>query len=96
MWRHLSPGIQKNILLTESLYSQQTLNQRMPGHLVQELLQAKSPLLDELRLEDAVVVVEEGKLLGEGLAGEGGHHNLDCPGQFISQPLISKYNIIYL
>ena len=65
----------------------------MPGHLVQELLQAKSPLLDELRLEDAVVVVEEGKLLGEGLAGEGGHHDLDCPGQFISQPLSSKYNI---
>ena len=43
----------------------------MPSHLVQELLQAKSSLLDELRLEDAVVVGEEGKLLGEGLAGAG-------------------------
>ena len=59
----------------------------MPSHLVQELLQAKSPLLNELRLEDAVVGGEEGKLLGEGLAREGGHHDLDCPGQFISQPL---------
>ena len=56
----------------------------MPGHLVQELLQAKSPLLDELRLEDAVVVVEEGELLGEGLPGDGRHHDLHCAGQLVS------------
>ena len=61
----------------------------MPSHLVQELLQAKSPLLDELRLKDAVVVVKEGQLLGEGLAGDGRHHDLDCAGQLVPEPLHS-------
>ena len=40
----------------------------MSRHLVEELLQAQSSLLDELRLEDAVVTGDEGKLLGERLA----------------------------
>ena len=59
----------------------------MSGNLVEEFLQAKSPLLDELRLEDAVVAGDEGKLLGERLTREGGHHDLNCPGELISQPL---------
>ena len=59
----------------------------MAGYLVEEFLQAKSPLLDELRLEDSVVGADEGKLLGESLAWQGGHHDLHRPGQFISQPL---------
>ena len=62
----------------------------MTRHLVEELLQPESPLLDELRLEDAVVVVEEGELLGEGLPGDGRHHDLHCAGQLVSQPLSSS------
>ena len=73
-----------------------TLNKRMPGNLVEEFLQAESPLLDELRLEDAVVAGDEGKLLGEGLAREGGHHDLNCPGQLISQPLHPQYKLHFL
>ena len=65
----------------------------MPGNLVEEFLQAESPLLDELRLEDAVVAGDEGKLLGEGLARQGGHHDLNCPGQLISQPLHPQYKL---
>ena len=59
----------------------------MSGNLVEELLQAKSALLNELGLEDAVIAGDEGELLGEGLAWEGGHQDLHCPGKFISQPL---------
>ena len=59
----------------------------MSGNLVEELLQAKSALLNELGLEDAVVAGDEGKLLGECLAGQGGHHDLHSAGQLISQPL---------
>ena len=59
----------------------------MTGDLVEELLQAKSPLLDELRLKDPVVTVEEGELLGEGLAWYGRHHDLHGAGQLVSKPL---------
>ena len=68
----------------------------MTGHLVEEFLQAKSPLLDELRLEDAVVAGEEGELLGECLAREGGHQDLDCPGEFVSQPLKITYYRVHI
>ena len=88
MWRHLSPERPEDLFISDGDGQWlQTLNKRMSRHLVEELLQAQSPLLDELRLEDAVVAGDEGKLLGERLAWQGGHHDLNRPGQFISQPL---------
>ena len=52
----------------------------MTSNLVDKFLQAESSLLDKLRFKDAVITGDEGELLGEGLAWEGGHHDLHRAG----------------
>ena len=62
------------------------LRQRVAGHLVDELLQAALPLLDELLLEDALIGAE-GQLATPALAWQRRHDDLRVALQLISKPL---------
>jgi len=62
------------------------LRQRVSRDLVDEHLEALPARLDEFVLVDAVVGAE-GQLHLEGLAREGGNHNLAVPLQLVPEPL---------
>ena len=58
------------ILLEEHVEALLALDERVAGQHVDEVLQPPPPVLDEVLLEDAVVLVQEGNLFQEGLLGE--------------------------
>ena len=58
------------ILLEEHVEALLALDERVAGQHVDEVLQPPPPVLDEVLLENAVVLVQEGNLFQEGLLGE--------------------------
>ena len=58
------------ILLQEHVEALLALDERVTGQHVDEVLEPPPPVLDEVLLENAVILVQEGDLFQEGFLGE--------------------------